>query len=68
MIKSRRMGWAGLVVLMKKRNVYRISVRQPGGMWPVGRSRREWCDNISTDIRDIRGDMDWIYLAQDRDQ
>jgi hypothetical protein len=37
-------------------------------MWPVGIPRHGWRDNITIDVRDIRGDMDCIYLAKDRDQ
>jgi hypothetical protein len=34
-----------------------------------GRPRRRWVDNIKSDLREIGGDgMDWIDLAQDRDQ
>jgi hypothetical protein len=34
-----------------------------------GRSRHRWVDNIKIDLRDIGWDgMDWIHLAQDRDQ
>jgi hypothetical protein len=36
---------------------------------PVGRPRRRCEDNIRIDLREIGwGDMDWIDLAQDRDQ
>jgi hypothetical protein len=36
---------------------------------PLGRPRRRWEDNIKMDLREIGwGDMDWIDLAQDRDQ
>jgi hypothetical protein len=39
------------------------------GKRPLGRPRRRWVDNIKMDLRKIvRGDMDWIDLAQDRDQ
>jgi hypothetical protein len=35
----------------------------------MGSSRRRWVDNIKMDLREIRWDgMDWIDLAQDRDQ
>jgi hypothetical protein len=34
-----------------------------------GRTRRRWADNIKIDLRELRWDgMDWIGLAQDRDQ
>jgi hypothetical protein len=36
---------------------------------PLGRPRRRWVDNIKMDLREIGWDgMDWINLAQDRDQ
>jgi hypothetical protein len=35
----------------------------------TGRQRRRWVDNIKMDLREIGWDgMDWIDLAQDRDQ
>jgi hypothetical protein len=53
----------------KKRNAYRILERKPEGKRPLGRSRGRWEDNIKMDLREIgRGGMDWIHLAQDRDQ
>jgi hypothetical protein len=52
-----------------KRNAYRISVGKPEGKRPLGRTRRRWEDNIKMDFREIGwGGMDWIDLAQDRDQ
>jgi hypothetical protein len=70
MIKSRRMRWAGHVARMgEKRNVYRILVGKPEGKRPLGRARRRWEDNIKMDLREIGwGGMDWIELAQDRNQ
>jgi hypothetical protein len=36
---------------------------------PLRRPRHGWVDNIKIDPREIGGDgMDWIDLAQDRDQ
>jgi hypothetical protein len=36
---------------------------------PLGRQRRRWVDNIKMNLREIGWDgMDWIELAQDRDQ
>jgi hypothetical protein len=44
-------------------------VGKPEGKRPLGISRRRWVDNIKMDLRDIDwGGMDWIDLAQDRDQ
>jgi hypothetical protein len=70
MIKSRRMRWAGHVARMReKRNAYRILVGMPEGKRPLGRPRRRWVDNIKIVLREIGwDDMDWIDLAQNRDQ
>jgi hypothetical protein len=70
MIKSRRIRWAGHVARMgEKRNAYRILVGKPEGKRPPGRPRRSSVDNIRMYLREIRwGSMDWIDLAQDRDQ
>jgi hypothetical protein len=44
-------------------------VGKPEGKRPLGRPRRRWVDNIKLDLREIGWDgMDWIDLAQDRDQ
>jgi hypothetical protein len=69
-INSRRMRWVGHVARKgAKRNVYRILVGKPEGKRPLGRPRRRWEDNIKMDLRDIGwGGMDWIDLAEDRDQ
>jgi hypothetical protein len=70
MIRSKRIRWTGHVARMgETRNAYRILVGNPEGKRPVERSRRRWMDNIKIDLRGIRcGGMDWIELAQDRDQ
>jgi hypothetical protein len=53
----------------EKRNAYRILVGNLEGKRSLGRPRRRWVNNIKMDIREIRwGVMDWIDLAQDRDQ
>jgi hypothetical protein len=52
-----------------KRNAYRIFVGKPEGKIPLGRRRRKCVHNIKMDLRAIGwGGMDWIDLAQDRDQ
>jgi hypothetical protein len=51
------------------RNAYRILVGKPEGKKPLGRPRCRWVDYIKIDLREIGWDgMDWIELAQDRDQ
>jgi hypothetical protein len=70
MIKSRRMRWAGhLARIVEKRNACRILVGKPEEKRPLGRPRHRWVDNIKMDLREIGWDfMDWINMAQDRDQ
>jgi hypothetical protein len=51
------------------RGAYNILVGRPEGRRPLGRPRRRWEDNIKLDLRGIGcGDVDGIYLAQDRDR
>jgi hypothetical protein len=52
--------------MREKRNAYRILVGKPEGKRPLGRPRRRWVDSIKMDLR--YDGMDWIDLAQDRDQ
>jgi hypothetical protein len=70
MMGSRRMRWAGhLARIGEKRNVYRILVGKAEGKRPLGRPRRRWVENIKMDLREIAwGGIDWIDVAQDRDQ
>jgi hypothetical protein len=70
MIKSRRMLWAQHVARMgETRNAYRILVGKQQGKRPLGRQRRRWVHNIIMDLREMgRDGMDWIELAQDREQ
>jgi hypothetical protein len=44
-------------------------VGRPEGKIPLGRTRRRWEDNIRMNLREIVWEVvDWIHLAQDRDQ
>jgi hypothetical protein len=44
-------------------------VGKPDRKRPLGRTRRRWASNIKMELREIGWDvMDWIHLAQDRDQ
>jgi hypothetical protein len=50
-------------------NACRISVGKPEGKRPLRKPRHRWVDNIKIDLREIGSDgVDWIDLAQDRDQ
>jgi hypothetical protein len=53
----------------EKKNACRVLVGNPEGKRPLGRPKRRWVDNIKMDLKEILwGGMDWIDLAQDRDQ
>ena len=69
-IKSRRMRWAGHVARMgEERAVYRVLVGKPEVKRPLGRPKRRWVDNIRMDLQEVGcGQVDWIWLAQDRDR
>jgi len=68
-VKSRRMRWAGYVVLMGQgRGMHRVLVGKHEGKRPLGRPRRRWGDNIKMDLQEVGGDSEeWMELAQDRD-
>jgi hypothetical protein len=70
MIKSRRMRWAGHVARMgEKQNACRVFVGKSEGKRPLGRPRHRLVDNSKVDLREIEwSGMDWIDLAQVRDQ
>jgi hypothetical protein len=67
---SRTIKWAKHVASMgEKRNAYRILVGKPEGKRPLVRPGRRWERNIEMDLREIGwGGMDWIHVAEDRDQ
>jgi hypothetical protein len=67
-IKSRRIRWEGHVARMgEKRNIYRLLVGKPEGKKALGRPRHRWADNIRMHLGEVGwGDVDWIGLAQDR--
>jgi len=51
------------------RNVPKILVEKREGKRPLGRPRHRWEGNIRMDFQRIMWEgMDWIHLAQDRDQ
>jgi hypothetical protein len=67
---SRKVGWAGDIARMARMtNAYEILVGKAGGKRPLRRPRCRWIDNIRMDRREIGWEgVDWIHLAQDRDQ
>jgi hypothetical protein len=53
----------------KKITACKIVVGKPEGMRLLGESRRRWEDNIKINLKETEWDgVDWIHLAQDRDQ
>jgi hypothetical protein len=51
------------------KGAYNILVGNPEGRRPLGKPRSRWEDSIKMDLREtVFGDVDFIYLAQDRDR
>jgi hypothetical protein len=51
------------------KNAYKILVGKPEGKRPLRRAKYTWDDNIRKDPREIGfQSVDWIHLAQDRNQ
>jgi hypothetical protein len=64
------MRWAGHVATMgEMSDAYSVLVGKPKGKRSLGRQRRRWECNIKMDLKETGWDgMDWIDVAQDRDQ
>jgi hypothetical protein len=53
----------------EKKNTYRMFVGRSKGKRPLRTPRRKWEDSNKIDHKEISwGGMDWIALAQSRDQ
>jgi hypothetical protein len=65
-VKSRRIRWAGHVVLMREgRGVHRVWVGKQEVKRSLGRPRPRWEDNIRIDLQEVgEGRGDWMELAQ----
>jgi len=51
------------------KNAYTSLVGKPEGKRPLGRSSREWEDNIFMDLWELGWEnLDWAHMAHDRDQ
>jgi hypothetical protein len=63
-------GWAEHVARMgEMRNVYNILVGNLEGKSSLGGPRHRWDNNSVMDLREIGWEgVDWIHLAQERDQ
>jgi hypothetical protein len=70
MIKSRRMRWAGHIACIREnRNACMILVRNSERKRLLGRPRHGWEHYFKMYLREVTlGNMDWVLLAQDRDQ
>jgi hypothetical protein len=69
-MKSKTNRWAVRVTFMTTlRNAHSIFVGEPEGKRQLRRPRHRWGGKIRMDLRDVgwKG-VDWIHLAQDRDQ
>jgi hypothetical protein len=54
--------------MSEERGMDRVLVGKPEGKRPLGRPKHRWEDNIRMDLQEVEcGGMDWIGLAQDRD-
>jgi hypothetical protein len=57
------------IIILMNNVIFWILAGMPEGKRPLGRQRRRWVDNIKMDFREIGWDgVDWIDMAQDRDQ
>jgi hypothetical protein len=58
-----------VVHIWEKRNMFRTLARKPEGKRLLRRTTCRWEDNIRMSLRETGwGAMEWINLAQDRDQ
>jgi hypothetical protein len=64
------MRWVGHVAHVgEERKEYKVSIRKPKGKRPLRRQRHRWEDGIKMDLRDTGWEgVEWIHLAQDRNQ
>jgi hypothetical protein len=69
-IKSRKMKWEGHVARTREmRKTCKIFAGKPEGNRLLERYKHRWEDNIRMDNWQLVWEgVDWIYLAQDRDQ
>jgi len=68
--KLRRMKWEGHVAGMgERRNAYNIFIAKHEWKSPFSKPRHRWKDNIRMYLKELEWEVvDWVHLAQDRDQ
>jgi hypothetical protein len=64
------MGWTRHTARIEGNiNAYKTLMRKPEGKKPLGKPKIKWEYNIKMDLREIGCEgVDWMHLAQDRDQ
>jgi hypothetical protein len=68
-VKSRRMMGEHVARMGDMRDAYKLLAGHPEGMGTSGKPRRRWEDKIRLDLRETGWEgVDWIHLAEDRDQ
>jgi len=68
-IEMNEMGVSCNTFLRERSSVYRVLVRKPEEMRPLGKPRHRWENNIKMDIQEVEcAGMDWIDIARDRDR
>jgi hypothetical protein len=69
-IKSRMKGWEGYLSCMgEMTSAYIVFIVKREEKGPVGTCRHRWEHNINMDLKEMGYEgMDWIHVAQDRDQ
>ena len=68
-IKSRRLRWVGYVARLEEgTSAFKILTDKRTGKRPLGRPRRRWEDNISSDLKEmVINTSNCVYSAQDMD-
>jgi hypothetical protein len=57
-----------VVRIREKKKSYQVLVGQPEWNSPIGRPRVKWECNIKINLLEQKMNMDWVHLAQHREQ
>jgi hypothetical protein len=57
-----------MVSICEMKNIYKILVRKPEWKRPLRRPKHRLEDNIRMALKGTGSGVDWMHLAQDRDQ